>query len=610
MTRDGSWEFINGLLIDATEDRCFPGAVLTIVENGAVTFSRGYGYSDMEAESTVDPAETGFRISSVSGLFTAMAILKLAEDSQVRLEDEAIEYVPELGAALNQEEPLRLMNLINHSDGLQECLLDTASLQLDNRISLKTLVSKHAAPAVCEPGESITFGKMSMAIAGRVIEIVSGVTYSEYIKKQILEPLGMHNTFIFPDKGMKHVETAASYGFNNGVLTRLPEIFSNIPPADGIMSTGTDMGLLLAFLLKDDTSNGKGVLGSRSLDKIASSGLSPVAGLPGVTCGFFECPVEGGTVLIRKGEEPGSSCIICILPGEGTGFFLAANKQNGKIQDELTQRVIDNLRKETPFRRESKQAGNSDRGLYSGNYHYVQHGRNTIARYMSLSSGLLRVEPDSENEDGLKIIPLGQGDSLGGFEQTEIWNRLEGDLFKGRDGRLVAFKRNDKGVPDELCSAQGFHGCYKRVRWYDSADYYSALAGLFLMVFLLCAVASPVLIFTGTGYSVLLALLLGTSSLLNFLFLISIQSSVQSAGSINSLSSLYFSDGHNPFLKLLLAFPLVTAAMTIALVIFTAVSWSSLPLSTSLRVIYPLFSFISLTFIIFLNRVKLLGYRY
>lgn len=608
--RDKSWESINGFLAEAIEDRRFPGAVLTIVEDGAVTVSRGYGYSDMEAESVVDPAETGFRLSSASGLLTAMAMLKLAEDGELRLEDEAAEYVPELETALNQRKPLRLINLINHSDGLPECFLDTASLQADRCLPLKGFISKHIAPAVCEPGKLITFGNMSMAIAGCIIENVSGTTYAEYIKEKILGPLGMNGTCVYPDQNTSHLRIAAPYGFDKGVLVRLPEIFSNIPPADGILSTGKDMGRLLSFLLQGGASEVKDILGSRSIEKIKNSGFSPVAGLPGVTCGFFECPVCGGRGLVRKGKGPGGASMVCILPELNAGFFLAMNIRDERIMDRLAGDIFEGLWSSDDPEPAGKPVDAPDLGEYCGDYHFVQWNRKSIAKYMSLSKSLLRVEHDETDKGSLKIIPLGSGDSLGGFKETTRWQPLEGDLFKCRNENLVAFKRDGKGKPFELCSSQGFHGCYERTGWHESAGFYSALAGLFMIVFLTAVLISPAFIFRGKELAGIPFILLGITALLNFSFLVSIQPVVLNNGSIDGTPSLYFNGSSHPALRVILAVPLVTAALTVALIVFSVVAWSQSYWSVSQRTLITLFAVISLAFMLFLNRLKLLGYRY
>ncbi|MBN2168595.1 MAG: hypothetical protein JW738_05070, partial [Actinobacteria bacterium] len=175
---------------------------------------------------------------------------------------------------------------------------------------------------------------------------------------------------------------------------------------------------------------------------------------------------------------------------------------------------------------------------------------------------------------------------------------------------LVAFKRDGNGKPFELCSGQGFHGCYERTRWHESAGFYSALAGLFMIVFLTAVLISPAFIFRGKELAGIPFILLGITALLNFSFLVSIQPVVLNNGSIDGTPSLYFNGSSHPALRVILAVPLVTAALTVALIVFSVVAWSQSYWSVSQRTLITLFAVISLAFMLFLNRLKLLGYRY
>ncbi|MBN1289501.1 MAG: beta-lactamase family protein [Actinobacteria bacterium] len=610
MTRIDKWESVNGFLSGKMEEYSIPGAVFTLVVDGETVFSRGYGYSSLESGLPVDPEKTAFRIYSVSGLFTAMAVLKLVDDGSMGLEDEVEKYIPDLKISRPPRKPLRVINLLNHSDGLQECFPGTLTLNQADGLTVREFIAGYTGAAVREPGESITFGNMSMAIAGLIVESVSGTSFEEFVEEMIFVPAGMERTCLSPGCADQRENTAVPYSLEGGSFIRVPDLYSNVPSADGAVTTGRDMGKLLALFPRTPSKGGDTLLSARSLEKMVAPGVSPVPGLPGVTCGFFECPLYGCRVLVRKGEGPGAAAMACVLPEFNAGFFLAMNKRDERIMDLLAVAVIEELGNSGTFNRGGGSVDVVDPEQYCGEYHYIQRNRNSIAKYMSLSKGLLRVEYDENDKDCLKIIPLGLGDSLGDFRESTRWRPLEEDLFECDKGSLVAFKRDSEGKPFELCSGRGFHGCYERTGWHESAGCNSALAGLFLMFFLMAALASPAIIFGSREPAGLPFVLLGITALLNFLFLVSIQSVVLNRGAIDGTPSLCFFDNPDPVLKVVLAVPLVTAAFTFALIVFSVIAWSMSYQPLSRKILFTLFAVLSFAFTLFLNRLKLLGYRY
>lgn len=603
-------ESVKRIFAEKMDEYRIPGAVFVLVEDGAVTISEGFGFSDIEGELPVEPENTGFPVSTLSGLFTVILMLQLVDEGLVGISDDVSNYLPDFRMPRSKHGQPVVMDLLNHTDGFQESVLWSAVSDPAKRLRLDEFLDKSLRPTVCEPGRFITYGNLSMAIAGYIIETAAGDSYEEYIKERVFDPLGMKGTVVNqgPGNPVAAGEVAIQYDLVKGAYEPLAGFYSNIAPADGVITTGTDMGRLIVSLLSKESPGNGGILTTELLERMFTNSVSPAPGLPGVTCGFFERCVSGTRMLERVGEAPGVYCAVCLLPELNKGFFLAVNRRDGRIKEDLTGLFAGNGR-EADETMPQETAAAPDLHEYCGQYHYIQRSRKTIARYLSLSSNLLRVDIDDGEPSSIKVIPLAFGDSLGGFDHTSRWKPVSGDLFESYGKDLIAFTRNEAGKVACLCSGRAVHGCYEKVNWHESPGCYDAVAGAYFLFFLVVALISPVWIFTGCGAERWPAVLLFAVALLNILFITCIQPAVYRRGK-SGLLLLCFSDRIDPFLACLLAVSILSATLSVLLVVSAAISWGWAYWSTPLRIFFTVASILSMLFAFFLSRLRLLGFRF
>ena len=96
------------------------GAVVSVVKDGQLFFSKGYGYSDLEGRKKVDPAKTLFRIGSVSKLFIWTSVLQLVEDGKLDLHEDVNTYLTDLKVPRKYDMPITLANLMSHTPGFED----------------------------------------------------------------------------------------------------------------------------------------------------------------------------------------------------------------------------------------------------------------------------------------------------------------------------------------------------------------------------------------------------------------------------------------------------------------------------------------------------------
>lgn len=191
---ESTWKIIDRLFDDYSEKNHFPGAAFGIVVDGKLVHTGSYGHTDIEKKTEVTPKSV-FRIASMSKSFTAMAILKLRDDGKLNLDDPISKFIPELKNTkpLTTDAPaITVRHLLTHGAGFPEDnpwgdrqLADTDRELMD---FLKKQIS-FSNP----PGMEFEYSNLGFALLGKIITVVSGQRYQEFIKEHIWQPLGMQS---------------------------------------------------------------------------------------------------------------------------------------------------------------------------------------------------------------------------------------------------------------------------------------------------------------------------------------------------------------------------------------------------------------------------------
>lgn len=177
------------------EKRHMPGLAFGIVLDGKLVYSGGFGYANVAQKTPATPKSL-FRIASMTKSLTAMAVLKLRDEGKLRLDDPAETYIPELKnhTYLTADAPRILVrNLLSHSAGFPE---DNpwGDRQLADSDDDLTKLIKGGISNANVPGFAYEYSNLAFAMLGRIINVVSGKPYQQYITETILKPLGMNDT--------------------------------------------------------------------------------------------------------------------------------------------------------------------------------------------------------------------------------------------------------------------------------------------------------------------------------------------------------------------------------------------------------------------------------
>ena len=205
------------------KEQHIPNATVSVVSNGKVIFEKGYGYANVEDQTRTNPEMTMFRIGSLSKLFTWTAIMQLVERGILDLDTDVNEYldfeIPSKleGSDQGDSEPITLHHLMTHTPGFEDYADSIFRLSADKKPSLNEYVRQYMPARVFPPGEVMAYSNYGTALAGYIVEQVSGMSFPEYVEKNIYQPLGMkHSTFRQPIPEILSPNMAHGYRYVNG----------------------------------------------------------------------------------------------------------------------------------------------------------------------------------------------------------------------------------------------------------------------------------------------------------------------------------------------------------------------------------------------------------
>jgi CubicO group peptidase (beta-lactamase class C family) len=171
--------FLDGIVPQQLERENIAGATISVVKDGKLLFARGYGYADVANKKPVVAEETLFRPGSVSKLFTWTAVMQLHEQGKLDLDRDVNEYLDfKIPDAFGQ--PITLKNILTHTPGFEEQVKDlftTGAVSPD----LGQYVKTHIPTRIYPPGTVPAYSNYATALAGYIVERVSGRPFNDYI---------------------------------------------------------------------------------------------------------------------------------------------------------------------------------------------------------------------------------------------------------------------------------------------------------------------------------------------------------------------------------------------------------------------------------------------
>ncbi len=242
---------IDSILTSAMRDSAFPAAEVLVARNGVVAYNKVFGTFTYDKSSRSINSETLFDLASLTKVIaTTTAVMKLYDEKKILLDDKVGRFVPQFAEGKKSEITIR--NLLLHNSGLPPFrqlwkICPDASVAID---------SVYATQLVANPGDTTIYSDLGFITLGKIVEMVSGMTLDEFVKKNFFEPLAMPRTMFKPPKELWNNVAPTEYDSSwrktlvqGTVHDENAEFLGGVSGHAGLFSTTSDLAVLMQMLM-------------------------------------------------------------------------------------------------------------------------------------------------------------------------------------------------------------------------------------------------------------------------------------------------------------------------------------------------------------------------
>lgn len=245
------------------------GASIAIVENGVVVYATGYGFADKENQIAADE-NTVYRIGSATKSFTDLGIMQLQEQNKLNINNSIKDYLTDLKieSRFDDHNKFLIRDVMTHTSGLPSDIYN--GFFCDSPPDEKWVINELNKQKTIAPSNTIlAYSNVGYGMLGEVIARSSNLSYSEYIKQHIFDPLGMNSSYI-------DLDTARSKHFSKGYLVdkHYVEPLIRDQAAGLIHSSVNDMANYITMYLANGTYNGNTIASEASIAEMQKNHLS------------------------------------------------------------------------------------------------------------------------------------------------------------------------------------------------------------------------------------------------------------------------------------------------------------------------------------------------
>lgn len=602
--------FLDDFFAQTLEDNHIAGAAISVVKDGKLFFTKGYGYADVARGIPVDPEETIFRVGSVGKEFTWTAVMQLVEQGKLDLEADVNTYL-DFRIPDTYPEPIRLKHLLSHTSGFEQRLLGSAVSDAEDLMPEREFLISFMSARVRPPGEAIGYSNYNAILAGYIVQRVSGQPYAEYIQDHIFGPLGMmHSTTKLPLPSDLATHASVGYTYANGSFQPFPD-YTGSPagaPSGTHSSTVTDMARFMIAHLQggrysDENVPEARILQAATVQQMHSTLYAPDPRILGNNYGFFDWSDNGQRTVGNRGYLPPMHSELMLLPDQNLGIYVVYNSEGGRqvanqhagFQRAFFDRYFPAPASD-PIQPPADFAERASR--FVGSYRITESSGATVFK----SFGIMDVVQVSDPGDGTLLF----GDSR--FVEVEhlYFRQVEGPFG-------IAFREDDHGRITHLFADSTPHLTYEKLSWYETPGFHLTVFLSSILIFVSMIPVAAVRFIRDRRLSrdpkpdsrsarMAYRLILGISAL-NLLFLI---------GFVFGLPQVIQNVLLGPplILKVALGLGVLAAVLTIPALVYAVMAWKDGYWGVAFRTYFTLVTCAAVAFAWFLNYWNLLGWRY
>ena len=400
LTAEDVSTWLDGFMPYAIKRGAVAGAVVTVVKDGQVLAEKGYGYADVAKLTPVDPKTTMFRPGSTSKLFTWTAVMQQVEQGKLDLDADINKYL-DFTVPPRDGKPITLRNIMTHTAGFEESIKGLILSDPKLATPLGETVKRWTPERIFAPGSTPAYSNYATALAGYIVERVSGEPFATYVNNHIFTPLQMtHSSFEQPLPEAMQPDMAQGYPTTGSPA----KPFELIPlaPAGSLSASGDDMTRFMIAHLQNGKYGNVEILKPETAQMMHNTALDVIPHLNRMELGFYEDNINGHRVIGHAGDTVVFHTFLWLYPDDNIGVFVSMNSAGREgsahpIREALFQAFSDRyLPGDNPTGKVEADKARADAALISGLY---QNSRRPQSNFLSVL-GLLAPTKVHANADG------------------------------------------------------------------------------------------------------------------------------------------------------------------------------------------------------------------
>lgn len=455
--------WLDGLVPYAIEQADIAGAVVIVVKNGQTIALKGYGYADVDRRLPIDPASTMFRMGSVSKLVTWTAVMQLVEQGKLDLDRNINAYV-DFAVRKAGEPPITLRHLMTHTAGFEEAFKDTFTLDPTRLLSLRDIVTKWVPVRIFSPGTTPAYSSYGTALAGYVVQRVSGEPFDEYVERHVFAPLGMtRSTFRqpLPEQYRRHM----SSGYLLGSEAAQPFELIAVTAAGSMTASAEDIGRFMVAHLHGGRLADQAILKPATADAMHGSVFRALP-VNGIALGFMEQHRNGHRIIGHTGDTFLFHTALHLFLDDDVGLYIGLNstgKDGGarEVRRELFERFADRYFPPSALAEQpTLPTASAHAQLVAGRYQPTRRAETSVMRLTALLSQV-QVRANADGTLSFERSVTGR---------PRRWREIEPFVWRDVDGQERLAVRMVDGHPTLLgTDRRAAMVAYQPVPWWKSS---------------------------------------------------------------------------------------------------------------------------------------------
>jgi CubicO group peptidase (beta-lactamase class C family) len=585
--------FMDELFASQLQSYNVPGATVAVVKDGEMVFAKGYGYADIENSIQASAEKTLFRIGSVSKLFVWTAVMQLAEQEKIDLNEDINKYLTKFKIPNNYEKPVTMLNLMNHNAGFEERAIGESVGSAADIKPLEEYLIDHMPARVRAPGEFTAYSNYGASLAGYIISQISGMPYEQYIEEHILKPLNMNrSTFVQPLPSNLKEDVAVGYSFKGGKYKAHDFEWKQSSPAGAMSSTGVDMANFMIAMLNKGSFQGERILNEKTALKMQEQSFTNDNRVNGIAHGFMVLDINSQRIISHGGDIFQFHSSLILLPEQNVGFFVSYNGADGMaaVNNTITE-FMDHFYPNNETVPDIPADLEENVSKYNGTYMPLRHEYTTLGKLVGLMQSITIKQSGAHR---LKI-------SLGFPTQLSAnYVQIDEDIFKSEDvppliyGDIV-FGTDLKGNVLYQFQKNNPTTAYVKLPWYAEPYFTVAILGGSIIASIIILISSPFIFWIKRRLKYKESVLERRAVITSRFMSISSLVFILGFGFVFSKQETVF--GLPDWSKIIFVMPYFIALSAIGMSIFTVLAWKKRFWGIAGRIYYTVITFTSLSFV-------------